>query len=276
MKPLWPLLLLLSSQLSFAAQAALPRIVALSPHSVEMLYAIGAGEQIVASVEYADYPQQAQAIPRIGRYNYLDLEQLLLLQPELVIANAANMPAPLKQQLAQLGFEVVDSSVESIDQIPARLEYLGRLTGHPEQAEASAMQFRRELAALREQYRARPSVAVFYQVWPEPLTTASGGWIGEVLQDCGAKNLFASAKAEYPQVSIEQVLLGAPEVILQPIGHSREAIKTLDWQQWPEIPAVAKQLILPLDADLVYRPGPRLLRGMRQICEAVDRARQAL
>ncbi|SDJ77935.1 vitamin B12 transport system substrate-binding protein [Ferrimonas sediminum] len=269
LKWLWPLMLMAPWAL-----AVPQKLVALSPHSVEMLFAIGAGDRIEATVDYADYPEAAQAIPRIGRFDYLNMEALMLLQPDLVVLSIEDTSAPLIERLRSLGLPVFDTSVTRIDEIADRLEQLGQALGLEAEGHKQAGEFRLRLAQLRQQYRQQAPVKVFYQVWPEPLTTVSGGWMNGILADCGADNVFADGEADYPQVSMEQVLVRKPEIILKPEYHGNSNQEVVDWRVWPEIPAVANDQIVPIEGDLVHRTGPRVLEGMALVCRKIDTARR--
>ncbi|BDY05242.1 cobalamin-binding protein [Ferrimonas sp. YFM] len=265
-------LVLLMMLLALPAQAM--RLVALSPHSVEMLFELGAGEEILATVDYADYPEAAKAIPRIGRYDHMNLERLLELQPELVVISFEDTSAPIIERLQTLGIPMFDSSVTSVDEVADKLESLGMAIGREAQGQKSAEAFRTRLAQLRQQYSQGEPVKVFYQVWPEPLTTVSGGWMNGILADCGARNIFDDGTADYPQVAMEQVLIRMPELILKPQYHGNSNQEAVAWESWPEIPAVKQGHVIQIQGDLVHRTGPRVLDGMAMVCQLVDKVRR--
>lgn len=248
-------------------------IVALSPHSVEMLYEIGLGNQIVATVDYADFPESAKRIKRIGHSDFIDMEALLLINPDLVVLSFEDTSQPLIEQLKKLNLPLFDTSVNKLDDIADRLEELGIATGNVSQGRQKAQAFKDTLHQLRERYSDKSTVKVFYQIWPEPLTTVSGGWMNGLLTDCGATNVFANGVAAYPQVSMEQVLVRMPELILKPHYHGNSNQESIDWSQWHEIPAVSNQQIQFIKGDLVHRTGPRVLQGMAKVCELVDAVR---
>lgn len=249
-----------------------PRLVVLSPHAVEMLYEIGAGDNIIGTVDYADYPAAANNIRRIGRHDFIDYEALMLLQPDAIIVSSTTTEA-MKSRLDELGFTLVDASVKQLMQIPQRLTELGELTHHQAQAQQSASEFSRQLVALKQTYQAKSPVNLFYQIWPTPLTTTASPWMNEIFRGCGANNVFANSVSEYPQVSLEQVLYKTPQVIIKPVYHGNGDQEAVNWNKWPEIPAVANDLIVTIEGDLVHRTGPRVLQGMQLICEIVDRVR---
>ncbi|TKB50275.1 cobalamin-binding protein [Ferrimonas sediminicola] len=268
------LLMLLMLLMLLAPSAEAMRLVVLSPHSVEMVYELGAGDEILATVDYADYPEAARAIPRIGRHDHLNLERLLELQPELVVLSFDDTSDAILARLNALGVPLFDTGVTSVDQVADRLQALGAAIGRPAQGQSSARQFRERLARLRQQYRHRTRVKVFYQVWPEPLTTVSGGWMNGILADCGADNIFADGVAAYPQVAMEQVLMRMPELIIKPFAHGGRNQQAVAWDSWPEIPAVKHGHLAQIDGDLLHRTGPRVLEGMARVCQLVEQVRQ--
>ncbi|QIZ76494.1 cobalamin-binding protein [Ferrimonas lipolytica] len=259
--------------LSQSVLAAPIKIAALTPSSVELLFAVGAGDNIIATVEYADYPEQAQQIERVGSYDHFNMERLLLLQPDAVVVAFADTNQQLLGQLQMLRVPIIDSSVTELNQLPQRLVELAQLTDMPQHGEQLAQQFKRRLQHITEKYQHKPSVSVFYQVWPEPLTTVSSGWIDNMINRCGGRNVFAQSIADYPQVSLEQVIVRSPQLILLPVAASQYRSEVDLWSDWPELPAVKNEMMIEINADWVHRSGPRSLDGLEQICVAVDHAR---
>lgn len=272
LKILLTLCLLVSTSLSANTDKP-PRLIVLAPHAVEMLFEIGAGDTIIGTVEYADYPNEANQIPRIGRYDFIDYEAVMLIQPDAIIVNTSTTSAPMQTRLKELGFTLIDSSVSELKQIPQRLLEFGDLTGHSAQAKASAEKFNHTLKELKQTYQGKDRIDLFYQVWPTPLTTTASSWMNEIFVGCGANNVFANSVSEYPQVSLEQVLSATPEVIIKPVYHGNSNQEAINWAEWPEVPAVANEQIITIEGDLVHRTGPRVLQGMLQVCEKVALAR---
>lgn len=257
----------------FSANLCSQTLVALSPNAVEMLFAIGAGDRLVATVEFADYPEAARALPRIGRYDQLDLEALLLLAPDAVVISHQDTSPQLLEQLQRLGLPLTDVSVQRLDQIADRLEQLGSLTGLTDSANQEAAAFRQQLEHLRRNYADAKPVPLFYQVAGEPLITANSAWMNDIFASCGGRNLFIDSVSAYPQVSLEQVLLRRPEVILLPRIPVQPVSGGPDWSAWPELPAVAKDRVVEVNADWLHRAGPRVLMGVEQICRVLDGVR---
>lgn len=248
------------------------RIIALSPHAVEMLYAIGAGDTIVAATDYADYPEAAKKIPRIGGYYGIQMERVMELNPDLIVVWDSGNKAEDINQLRTLGFNLYGSDPKTLEGVAKELEELGQLTGHVEEASKAAAAYRAELIRLRVENAKKSEPKVFYQLWSTPLMTVSkNSWIQEIMSVCHGQNVFYDADSDYPQVSLENVLLTLPDVILQ--SEEEGNVKGVDWRQWPEIPAVKNQHIYQLNADLLHRATPRVLLGVQALCDALDKAR---
>lgn len=251
------------------------RIIALSPHAVEMLYAIGAGDKIVATVEYADYPKAALDIPRIGNYNGIQIEQVLKLNPDLIIAwRGGNKGADL-DKIKSLGFKIVYSQPKNIEEVSLDLRMLGQLTGRQKQAELVTVQFDNRYNQIREKYQKLVKVDVFYQLWHDPLQSIGPlSWIESLIKDCGGINIFHNANVPYPMVSIESVLVKNPKVIIIPHHSGKESEKKEIWSHWPEISAVENNFIFALNGDLLHRTTPRSLDGLEKLCERIDEGRK--
>lgn len=263
------------AQFTTTAQAEpAQRIIALSPHLVEQLYSIGVGDKIVGTTEHADYPHQARSIPRVGNYAQLQVEKILALKPDLVLAwTDGNPPADINK-LRQFGLNVVDSNPLLLTDIAKELRVLGQLTGAEDKAEQQAQWMEKGLAELRQRYSTQQKVIVFYELWQQPLSTvAQKAWPQQQLELCGASNPFATAIGDYPQVSIEHVVASQPQLIIQPVSVN-EPRTLLDWSRWPAIPAVKYQQFSQPNSDLVHRTTSRMLQGVRQLCADIDKARQ--
>ncbi|RPA30969.1 cobalamin-binding protein [Shewanella frigidimarina] len=248
------------------------RIIALSPHGVEMLFAIGAGDSIVATTDYADFPAAAKNIPSIGGYYGIQIERVIELNPDLVLVWQSGNKIEDINQLRDLGFTVVNSDPKSLADVATDIELLGKLTGHSVKAKQVADDYRQQLADITLQNQTKPAVKVFYQLWSTPLmTVAKGSWIQNLIEVCHGENVFYDAASEYPQISIENVLLTGAQVILQ--SQDEGNILGINWSDWPELPAVKNQHIYQFDADLLHRATPRAIQGVNAVCGALDKVR---
>lgn len=254
---------------------ALPTIIALAPHIVEMLYDVGAGEQIIGTSDFADYPQQAKNIPRIGNYIRLQLERVIELQPDLIIAWKSGSPSDDLARLSQLGFKVIYSEPKSFADIAKEIRYFGKLSGHSEQGQQIADDFLQQLTNIKTRYQHKTLISTFYELWSRPLTTiAKGSWPQQHMNICRAENPFIEVSTSYPQVNIEQVLQNQIQLIIQPLSSNQKDREAFNWQDWPTITAVANNKIIQPDADALHRMTRRSLSALNKLCSDIDKVRQ--
>lgn len=248
------------------------RIVSLAPHLTEQLFAIGAGDLIVGTTDFADYPEAARALPRVARAHSVDLERVSAARPDLVLVWGSGFPPATIEAVRRLGVPTFVSEPARLEDIATSLERLGVLTGRT--SSRAAAEFSAKLAALRDWYRGRREVRVFYQVWSDPLMTLGGRHlVSEGIALCGGRNVFADLAPMAPRVSTEAVLAADPEVIVtaEPGGHPSGALES--WKRFARVTAVRRDLLFTLDADRINRNGPRIVDEIAALCEAIDRAR---
>ena len=234
-------------------QAPAQRIVSLSPHLTELAYAAGAGARLVGAVDYSDYPEDARRLPRVGSDARIDLEAVLALHPDLVIAwpNAGTRRAV--DRLAELGIPVYRSEPRELEDIPRTIEKLAALAGT---SSSAAGEFRARAAALKARYSGKAPVRVFYQVWERPLQTVNGEHvISKVIRLCGGENVFADLAQIAPLINREVLLRARPEVVVT------------------SVPGVEGARYIP--GDLIQRHTPRLLEGAQRLCEILEEVRSA-
>lgn len=247
------------------------RIIALAPHIVETLFDIGAGEQIVGTVEYADYPEAALSIPRIGGYHGMQIEKLLALQPDMILAWRSGNKVSDLEKMEQLGLPVFYSEPHKISDMADEIRYFGKLTQREKAAEKVALKYEKKLAEIKASQADKSSLKVFYQLWSEPMMSINKNtWIHQLMTLCRAENVFADSVTDYPQLSVENVMIAQPEVIIIPDEKSKKPQPKINWQQWPEIPAVAKNQLIQVNADLLHRYSTRMLEGVVDMCQKLD------
>jgi iron complex transport system substrate-binding protein len=251
-----------------------PRIVSLSPHITELLFAAGAGALIVGVDDASDYPPAARQIPRLGEVTALDVEGLLHLAPSLVIIWETGTPPRVRTELERLHLQVLVTEQRKLDDIGQALVEFGRLAGTSPVAADAARRYRADLAELRTRYGGRARLKVFYQVWDRPLYTLSGEHVvSEMMSLCGGDNIFADLTPLAPIVDREAVLARNPDVILISAGGQDGYAQAADWKRFPNLKAVRDQHVFAVNDSLVGRMAPRILDGVREVCEALDRAR---
>jgi len=249
------------------------RIVALAPHLSELLFDAGAGAALVGTPAFSDYPEAAKTISRIGDARALDLERIVALRPDLVVAWASGSPKRQVERLGALGLPVFYSETPDLDAIAGTLERLGRLAGTAAAAGQRAQRFRRDLAELRAQHAGRASLRVFYQVAAQPLVTVSTRHvIADALAVCGARSIFAAHRDWLPRPSREAVLLADPDAIVVAAADDREA-RLAQWRHWDALRAVAAGRLYIVDPSTLHRATPRILEGVAKLCGHIATAR---
>lgn len=243
------------------------RIITLAPHIGELVAAVGAAPRIVAVSRFTDYPPQLTTRAIIGDSAKLDVERIVALKPDLVIAwLSGNSPAEIAR-LERLGFAVFVTESRRLADVPRALRELGALIDANGAAPARA--FEATIARYRKQQR-KPRVSVFYQLWPQPLITINGKhWVSDVISLCGGDNIFAALAPLAPTVSLEAILHENPNVILA--GGTSEQLN--GWRRFPLLDAVKRNALYSVAADDLHRPTPRLLNAVDSVCRTLDQAR---
>jgi len=255
-------------------KAISPRVIALAPHIVEMLFDVGAGEQIIGTTGFADYPKQAEDIPRVGNYVRLQIEKVIELQPDIIFAWKSGNPSDDLERLSKLGFNIVYSQPNSFADIAKEMRQFAQLTGHKAQGDIVAAQFLQDLAKLEQQYHDKTPVNLFYELWSRPLTTvAKGSWPQQHINICRGHNAFEQAETPYPQVNIEKVLQAPIDVIIQPLSENQKDREGFNWEDWTSINAVKNNQIIKPDADALHRMTKRSLVELTKLCAEIDKVR---
>jgi iron complex transport system substrate-binding protein len=252
---------------------AAQRIVTLAPNLTELVFAAGAGDRLVGVVEYSNFPPAARQVPRVGDAFRIDLESVLALSPDLVIAWPSGNPPGALEKLVQLGLNVWRIEIRAPAEIADSLEHIARAAGNGATGMAAAAQLREQLGALRREHAGKPTVSYFYQVSSRPLYTVNGAHIiSRGLALCGARNIFADLPALAPQVSVEAVVAANPMAIIAP--RDGDAPMVLDsWRDWPALRAVKNQALFYLPADAISQATPRLLDSLETACGLFEEAR---
>lgn len=241
-------------------------IITLSPHLTELAFAAGAGPQLIAAAEYSNYPAAATDLPRVGDAFRLDLERIISLQPDLVIAWESGNPALAVSRLQEFGLNTWVIEIRQPEEIASTLEQLGAAAGQIEAGQEAARQVRQRLTEISESGAGKPKVSYFYQVAEQPLFTLNGQHlISQSLALCGGENIFAEETVLAPQISLESVIVRDPEVMFAAVIEAQPD-PLVAWQQWPKLQAVRNQRLYTLPADQISRATPRMLDAIATAC----------
>ncbi len=250
------------------------RIISLAPNITELLYTIGAGTQIVGTIEQSNYPEAATTKPRIGNHHSLDIESIIALKPDLIIAWPSGNPRQQVQLFQQLKIPVFNCEPRHLADIPDTIERLGQLTGNTAPATEVAKNMRQAILTLRQGHQQDRAVRVFFQVWEHPLYTINGDHlISDIIQLCGGQNVFAELPALSPRVSIEAVVQANPEVIITTMEGGDKPVTLQQWQQWPQLQASQKGHLFGIEPDAISVNSTRILTGTQRLCQILDQVR---
>lgn len=231
------------------------RIISLAPDLTEILFAAGAGNKIVGTVQGSDFPTQAQKIPVVATFNGADLEKILALSPDLIVVWSEGS---LARSLQKLGIPVFLSHQTKLTDIPRTIKRLGCLAGTEKTADHAAMKFMQKYTELQKKFSHKKNTTVFFEIWPKPLITVSKhNWINDAIELCGGKNIFADLNTSAPEVNMEAVFIADPDIIF---GTEKF------WQEWPQLKAVKLHHVFEINSDQIERAGPRILEGVEIMC----------
>ncbi|MGQ9920232.1 MAG: ABC transporter substrate-binding protein [Desulfobacca sp.] len=244
------------------------RIVTLAASLTEIVFALGQGGRLVGVEQFSDYPAAARDLPKVGSYINPDVERVVALRPDLVLAIKDGNPYHIVARLEALGLPVYAVDPRNLEGIIATVGEIGALLGVEEQAQRLAADLSGRLERLRgltAGLRLRPRV--FFQIGTTPIVAVgSHTFLDELITTAGAVNLTAG-KIPYPRFSQEQVVALRPEIIVitsMTRGEVFDKVKE-GWRRWPSLPAVRDNRIFLVDSDLVDRPSPRIFDGLEQL-----------
>ena len=252
------------------------RIVSLSPGATELLFSAGAGEKVVAASAWSDYPPDAENLPQVGDSNRLDLEAIVSMAPDLVVAWVDGNSRSQLERLSGLGIPVLWLAPRTFDDIAMAVSDLALLTGSPELGNERAEAFRAEMAELKTRYADARPVRVFYQIWDQPLMTVNRDeLISKAITLCGGVNVFGELPRLVPRISREAVMEANPEAIIT-AGSSDDRQWLEAWREFPGLAAVAAGNLFLEPPDLLARPTLRMADGARHLCQTLEQARANL
>ena len=252
--------------------AALPqRIVSLVPSATEMIYALGGEDRLVGRTDFCDYPPAARAKTSVGGMINPNLETVVTLKPDLVIATNSGNREETFTQLSRLRIPVYLVGADRIADVKEVARRLGALTGRTAAVDALIERIDRRVAAVRDAVRASARPRVLYVLWPDPLIVPGRtALVTELIDVAGGTSITAADAEQYPRYSLEAAVARAPEVIVLANHGTRSGPIALDrWQRLTSLPAIKSGRIHSVDGNLMHRYGPRMLEGLEQLARAI-------
>jgi iron complex transport system substrate-binding protein len=247
------------------------RIVSLAPGATAMLRAAGAGEQLVATIEYSGQPDADENLAKIGSVDAIDIERLIALKPDVVVVwPDGNSPAQIAT-IESLGIPVYRQEATTLNGIGASLRRLGRLAGTSELADPAASSLEAKLAALRKEYAnaGNPPTALL-EVWDRPLYTVGGKELmSDALQVCGVRNVFADLPQRAPAIGIEAVIARNPDIIIAAAPPGRGLSWLAQWKRFPFLRAVRTGRLMTFEDQRLGGLGPGVIDATAAMCRKI-------
>jgi iron complex transport system substrate-binding protein len=257
---------------SKVAPAHYRRIVSLAPSITEILFSLGLGSRVVGVTQHCDFPAAALTKPRVGSYVDLNLEKILSLKPDLIIATADGNERKAVERLDRFRVPVYITNPRNLEEVFQTILEIGRITRREGQARTLARDLRRRAERVMSMTAGLPRPRVFLQINEQPLMTVGRDTFHDnLIRLAGGVNVSGGEAIKYPQYSLEQVLRHKPDVIIiTSMAREATAEKKKDrWKAWTHIPAVQQGRIFLLDTDLLDRPSPRLVDGLESLARAI-------
>jgi len=248
------------------------RIISLTPATTEMLFAIGAGERVVATTDADDYPPEAVPLPDVGSFGSIDVERIIELGPDLVIAGGNGYTPPEGiERLRSLGYPVLVIYAPSVGAVFEDIELIGAAIGREEAATEVAEAMREGFATLGARVEGRPRPRVFYEIdaSAQLYGPADESFLAEMIELAGGEPITSGSAMSF-EIPLERLIEADPEVIVlgdAAYGMTPEAVAGRPG--WGAMTAVRTGAIVPVEDVLVTRPGPRLVEGLRDLIEAI-------
>lgn len=261
-----------------AARAETPqqRVVTLAPHLAELVCAVGRCEALVGVAAHSELGNLPVPPAQIGDAFNVNLEALLGLRPTLVLAWAGGTPPAMIERLRALGLKLETVQVRKLDEVATALRQIGSTLGASDEGERAAQNYLVQLQALRDRYRQRPRLRVFYQIETSPAFSINrNSPISEVLELCGADNVFADLPAVAATVGMEAVLAAQPQAVVFSVQDGAAAIAAY-WKRLPSLAPADARFRVAVDGNTLTRQAPSVLRGVSEVCEGLDRVRAQL
>jgi iron complex transport system substrate-binding protein len=243
------------------------RAVSLAPSNTEIVFALGAQEQLLAVSSYCDFPEVAKKLPRLAGWSSIKAKDVLALKPELVLSSSLCQEA-LQQELAAAGLKVVHLDPRSLKDVASSFETIGGLLG--KDGKALAKKFLSDLEALRPA-EGSPRTRVYVEEWHQPPMVA-GNWVPELLRLVGAEPFNRELGAPSVELSWEELMEFDPELVIHSIcGRALDfdPAEFLKVEGWNQLSAAKSGRIFSVDDSLFNRPGPRLVEGARLLRDLI-------
>ena len=246
------------------------RVVSLAPNLTETVFYLGVQDRLVGRTARCNRPAAASKIPQVGAYLHPDLERIITLKPDLVLATKPGLREEIVERLTALGIPVFVEDCKSVDDVCFLMERLGRLFHREQEATSAIEDIQRRRRVLKERLEGLPRPTVLFAVGVKPLVVAGGqSFLGALIREAGGVNIAEDIAIPYARFSFEEVIKKDPEyiLILDKECKQQECVDHL--KRYPTLRAVRYEKVESLDADLVARPAPAVIEALELIAKTL-------
>ncbi|HBT46273.1 MAG TPA: cobalamin-binding protein [Peptococcaceae bacterium] len=250
------------------------RLVSLSPGNTEILFALGLGDKVVGVDDYSDYPPEAVEVPKVGGFSNPNVEKIMALEPDLVLAT--NMHEQAVRRLEEVGIPVAVVSPKSVEGVLGSIGWISKAAAAEEEAADLVDHLKERIQKVRSAVEGIPPEErpwVYYEVYYDPIMTAGPRtFIGQLIELAGGRNIAYDAQTDYPEFSAEAIIERNPEVIIFPQWHGSESLTVEQVKSrpgWQQVRAVKNDRVFGVDADIMSRPGPRVVEALELLARLI-------
>ncbi len=250
------------------------RIISLAPNITEILFALNLGDNVVGVTSYCNYPLEAKNKPVIGSTTQINLEKILTLKPTIAFSTSSNLHQSFRSRLEHIGCKSVSLDVENLEDIYTSINTIAKDCNIQRKGSALIEDIKAKLKAISQEARAKHKSKVLVVIQQRPLIVAANDtYIGDLIKIVGAVNAVTRIDCHWPQINNESLILFAPDIIIESRNKKTLSNSKDDWKEfykkWQSIPAVKNDKIFAIDADIMSRPGPRVVETAEKLYDII-------
>ena len=253
-----------------ALPPSVDRVISLAPNLTEIVFAVGAGKNLVGDTTYCDFPEEAKKVEKVGDTLQPSLERIIALRPEVVLVSTSSQLEVFTEQLKNHNIAVFVTDPQDLEGVFRSISQVGEIVGRLDEAKAVVAKLRERSNAVEAAVKQLPRVRIFYQLSAEPLYTAGrDSFVTDLIKRAGGDSVTAQVPGAWPKYSNESALAAKPDAIILPTGGSMGAGNAEVAEALRKSPAVQQGRVYKINDDHLVRPGPRAVDGLEAMAKAL-------
>lgn len=249
--------------------AHVDRVVSLAPNLTEIVFAIGAGQNLVGNTTYCDFPTEAKKVEKVGDTLHPSLEKIIALRPQVVLVSTASQLEVFTEQLKSHNIEVFVTDPHDLEGVFLSITQIGEIVGKESEANALVTTLRRRTSAVENAVKLLPRVRIFYQLSTDLYTAGRDSFVTDLIKRAGGDSVTADVPGAWPKYSAESALAARPEAIILPTGGSMGEGNSTVAEALRNSPAARQGRVYKINDDHLVRPGPRAVDGLEEMAKAL-------